>query len=176
MAMGEKIQQLRKGCGLSQEQLAEMVGVSRQAISKWETEQSIPEIDKVLLLSKAFSISTDELLGNDTAYISTEVSTPQLPDILRANIRKRYFTVGWVTSVVGLVLLVLEYFSLRIIQFNAMKLDVETAAGLGFFSDPMEYAAIEPMPTIFKITIAIIVLGIALISFSFIYKKQQIKK
>ncbi|MCL1823398.1 MAG: helix-turn-helix transcriptional regulator [Oscillospiraceae bacterium] len=64
MSLGEKIQQLRKDKGLSQEQLAEILNVSRQAISKWETDQSSPEIEKILALSKAFSISTDELLGN----------------------------------------------------------------------------------------------------------------
>jgi len=64
MTLGEKIQQLRKTKGLSQEQLAEVLNVSRQAISKWETDQSSPEIDKILALSKAFSVTTDELLGN----------------------------------------------------------------------------------------------------------------
>ena len=63
MSLGERIYQLRTAHGLSQENLAEIVGVSRQAISKWETDQSVPEIDKVLLLSEKFSVSTDELLG-----------------------------------------------------------------------------------------------------------------
>ena len=65
MSIGEKIQQLRKSQGLSQEQLADSLNVSRQAISKWETDQSSPEIDNILALSKMFSVSTDELLGND---------------------------------------------------------------------------------------------------------------
>jgi len=176
MTLGEKILQLRKTTGLSQEQLAETVGVSRQAISKWETDQSMPEIEKVVLLSKTFSISTDELLGNES-LIRADISSPQLTDIVKYNAKKRQFTLGWVTIVVGLVLLIVEYFSLRIIQFNAMKLDLEHAAGTGYFSNPMEYAHIEPMPTIFKITIAIIVIGIALLVFSFIrLKKRAIRR
>jgi len=67
MSLGEKIQQLRKARGMSQEQLADTLNVSRQAISKWETDQSSPEIEKILALSRVFSVSTDELLGNDLA-------------------------------------------------------------------------------------------------------------
>jgi transcriptional regulator with XRE-family HTH domain len=65
VSLGERIQQLRKARGLSQEQLADSLNVSRQAISKWETDQSSPEIENILALSRMFSISTDELLGND---------------------------------------------------------------------------------------------------------------
>lgn len=67
MSLGEKILQLRKAKGLSQEQLADILNVSRQSISKWETDQSLPEIEKILALSRTFSITTDELLGNDAA-------------------------------------------------------------------------------------------------------------
>ncbi len=172
MTLGEKIQQLRKVSGLSQEQLAEMVGVSRQAISKWETDQSSPEIEKVLLLSKAFSISTDELLGSGIT-LNAEVSAPQLNDIIQSNTMKRQFTVGWITAVIGLVLLICELFSLKIIQFTAMQSDLQNAAGIGFYENPMEYARIAPMPTIFTITIVIITLGVGLTVFSFIRNKKK---
>lgn len=62
MKLAEKIQDLRKKNGLSQEQLADNLGVSRQAISKWESEQSTPDIDKIVLLSETFHVSTDYLL------------------------------------------------------------------------------------------------------------------
>ena len=62
MTIGQKIVQLRNSKGISQEQLAEMLGVSRQSVSKWEMDQALPQIDKVLQLSTLFSISTDELL------------------------------------------------------------------------------------------------------------------
>lgn len=64
MTIGAKIQILRKQKGLSQEQLAEELGVSRQAVSKWEAEQSIPDIDKIIVLSDFFGVTTDYILRN----------------------------------------------------------------------------------------------------------------
>jgi transcriptional regulator with XRE-family HTH domain len=62
MTLGEKIQQLRKNNSLSQESLAEKLEISRQAISKWELGESIPDSDKIVQLSKFFKVSTDFLL------------------------------------------------------------------------------------------------------------------
>ena len=62
MNLSDRIQSLRKTKGLSQEELADRVGVSRQAVSKWESEQSVPELDKVITLSEIFEVSTDYLL------------------------------------------------------------------------------------------------------------------
>lgn len=65
MSIGNRIQKFRINNGLTQEQLAEKLGVSRQSISKWEMEQTLPEIDKVVMMSKLFSIGTNELLLED---------------------------------------------------------------------------------------------------------------
>ena len=62
MTIGHKIIQLRNAADISQEQLAEILGVSRQSVSKWEMDQALPQIDKVLQLAEIFNISTDELL------------------------------------------------------------------------------------------------------------------
>ncbi|AVQ96568.1 XRE family transcriptional regulator [Ethanoligenens harbinense] len=62
MEFSERLQALRKQAGLSQEKLAEACGVSRQAVSKWEAGQSQPDMDKLVLLSKLFGISLDELV------------------------------------------------------------------------------------------------------------------
>jgi transcriptional regulator with XRE-family HTH domain len=62
MNIGEKIQQLRKANNLSQEQLAVRLEVSRQAVSKWELNESTPDTDKIILISRIFSVSTDYLL------------------------------------------------------------------------------------------------------------------
>jgi len=62
MTIGEKIAALRVAANISQEQLAEKVAVSRQSVSKWEMNQALPQIDKVLLLCELFDISADELL------------------------------------------------------------------------------------------------------------------
>ncbi|MCL2621037.1 MAG: helix-turn-helix domain-containing protein [Defluviitaleaceae bacterium] len=62
MKLSEKIQALRKQKGLSQEQLAEMLGVSRQSISKWELDDSTPDIATLVKISEIFGVSTDYLL------------------------------------------------------------------------------------------------------------------
>lgn len=65
MTIGQKIIQLRNSMGISQEKLAELLNVSRQSISKWEMDHSIPQIDKILQISEIFSISCDDLLHDD---------------------------------------------------------------------------------------------------------------
>lgn len=62
MNMADRIQYLRKSKGISQEELADKVGVSRQAVSKWESEQSTPDVEKIILLSDLFDVTTDYLL------------------------------------------------------------------------------------------------------------------
>lgn len=62
MNIADRIQSLRKSKGISQEELADKIGVSRQAVSKWESEQSSPDIEKVILLSDYFNVTTDYLL------------------------------------------------------------------------------------------------------------------
>lgn len=62
MNIADRIITLRKSKGISQEELANHIGVSRQAVSKWESEQSIPDVDKIVLLSDYFDVTTDYLL------------------------------------------------------------------------------------------------------------------
>lgn len=65
MTFSEKLSVLRKKAGLSQEQLAELLDVSRQSVSKWEAQQTMPEIEKIIAISDIFNISLDVLLRND---------------------------------------------------------------------------------------------------------------
>ena len=62
MNISDRIQTLRKAKGMSQEQLADAVGVSRQAVSKWESEQASPDLDKVVIMSELFDVTTDYIL------------------------------------------------------------------------------------------------------------------
>lgn len=62
MSIAERILTLRKSKGMSQEQLAEAMGVSRQAVSKWESEQASPDLDKIITMSEIFGVTTDYLL------------------------------------------------------------------------------------------------------------------
>ena len=65
MKLSENLKRIRKDNNLSQEQLAEKLGVSRQAVSKWESGQSYPEMDKVLLICKLFNYNLDELMNEN---------------------------------------------------------------------------------------------------------------
>ncbi len=65
MNIGEKIFKLRKDQKLSQEQLAEKVGVTRQTISNWELNETVPDTNQLIVLSKTLNISIDELVNND---------------------------------------------------------------------------------------------------------------
>ena len=77
MTIGQKIMQLRNNADISQEQLAEMLGVSRQSISKWEMDQALPQIDKVLQLAEIFRVSTDELLIDKIEINRTVTNEPR---------------------------------------------------------------------------------------------------
>ena len=73
MSFGKNLQLIRKKNQLSQEELAEMLGVSRQAVSKWELGEGYPEVEKLLILSKKINVSLDSLLGGEnTTAISGE--------------------------------------------------------------------------------------------------------
>lgn len=76
----EKIIQCRRKCGLSQEALGEAVGVSRQAVSKWETGDAIPEVTKLIALADVFGVSVDFLV-RDGEYPSEIGKTAAAPSI-----------------------------------------------------------------------------------------------
>jgi transcriptional regulator with XRE-family HTH domain len=73
MILADKIIELRKRSGWSQEELAEKMGVSRQSISKWEGAQSVPDMSRILQLSEIFGVSTDFLLKDEMEF-SAEVA------------------------------------------------------------------------------------------------------
>ena len=90
------IQKERKAKGLTQEQLAEELGVSRQAVSKWESGQSIPDVDKLAALSRFFGVTADSLLGGpahssppNPAPLPEEAGTEQCPLADRGQQAKR---------------------------------------------------------------------------------------
>ena len=67
MTFGEKIQKLRKEAGLSQEELACQLGVSRQAVSKWERDSGYPETEKIIHMSRLFNVTLDYLLNEENS-------------------------------------------------------------------------------------------------------------
>lgn len=77
MTLGEKIKELRKKYGFTQEKLAEQLAVSRQAITKWETDGGIPDIENITAIAKLFHVSADYLLSDES---SEEASSDYLYD------------------------------------------------------------------------------------------------
>jgi len=77
--IGNRISELRKQNGMSQEELADRMGVSRQSVSKWESGQSMPEVEKLILLSDLFHVSTDYLLKEDTAPAPVQAAVQEEP-------------------------------------------------------------------------------------------------
>ena len=163
MELANKILQSRKALGLSQEQLAEQIGVSRQSISKWETGQSAPELDKLVALSRVFGLSTDELLGNSNQETKDipPIGTPY--DYVQANLLRRLFTLGWVSVLVGVVGLSIEAVSLYFIR-NAV-INSASLHGMGFRTDIMYYAKTPPMSYVIALTVLVILAGFALVLF-----------
>ena len=92
LTMGQRIAERRKLLNLSQEALGEKMGVSRQAISKWEADAAVPEIDKLIAMSKLFSVSIGWLLGTETESDAEEEKSSFSEDQLRMveEIVKRY--------------------------------------------------------------------------------------
>lgn len=79
MIFSEKLVQLRKKAGWSQEELADQMNVSRQSVSKWEGAQSVPDLEKIIRLSKLFGVTTDYLL-KDEIELDEEAQTPAIDE------------------------------------------------------------------------------------------------
>ena len=77
MILADKIIELRKKCGWSQEELAEKLDVSRQAVSKWESAQSVPDMNRILKLSEVFGVSTDYLLKDELGEAPAVENPPE---------------------------------------------------------------------------------------------------
>ena len=103
MNLGEKIHQLRKQSGMSQEELAAKITVSRQAISKWELGESIPDTENVVQLSKLFNVSTDFLLNDD---VESDMDIPVVRENSERLKRKYYLQLLYVVMGLALVFLV----------------------------------------------------------------------
>lgn len=104
MTLAEKILELRTARGLSQGDLAEQLEVSRQSVSKWETGQSVPDLDKIIRLSDLFGVSVDELV-REGERPAPEVSTPEVIYVEKKRGLTPAQMTGIVLEVLGVVLI-----------------------------------------------------------------------
>ena len=113
MSLGNKILELRKKSNLSQEQLAEKMNVTRQTISKWELNETTPDIKQARELSKLFKVSLDDLTDNDVKSILVEKvsNTEKLAGIIIKILK--------VLGIIFLVILIIDVISL--ITFSILR-------------------------------------------------------
>ena len=140
MTLGEKIQELRRRRGMSQDELAEKLDVSRQAISKWERDEAIPETEKVVRIARELDVSTDYLLldGQTDPPASATIRTPPSPQepsagqqVLRG-IRRHGYKSGYGMVVCGGAALVIAILILLLLPgFGSGIFDI--ADGFGDF-------------------------------------------
>lgn len=93
MSLGTAISRLRAEKNMSQSDLAEALGVSRQSVSKWETDSSVPELDKLVRISQCFGVTLDELVRGETAGPAVPERPPEQPAAARTA-RPARLTVG----------------------------------------------------------------------------------
>lgn len=110
MNTGERILKVRKNAGLSQEQFGELFGVSRQSVSKWEANQSLPETTTIIKIAKTFDVSADYLLciSND------KDNTQKTFEIITAD--RMRFNLGCILIFTGVILMSVSF----IISHNAL--------------------------------------------------------
>ena len=112
MQFNEQLTALRRAKGISQEALAEQLGVSRQAVSKWETGTAKPELDNILALCRILEVSPNELLGDTTQPINELAPSVTVESLKAANVtasadRKKLLkgTVIWLACIILLIIL-----------------------------------------------------------------------
>lgn len=138
MILSEKIVDLRKKSGMSQEELAEKLNVSRQSVSKWESAQSIPDLNRILDLSRIFGVTTDYLLKDDAQEPEYSSDTPEaelqlsLSDAQDYLQKTRTFAKALTLSVALFVLCPVPLLFLSAAQeFHVLPLVGNAAVGIG---------------------------------------------
>lgn len=153
MKIGTKIQNYRKLIGLSQEELAHKVGVSRQTVSKWERDECLPEIDKIVVLCNLFNISTDELLGVEMdSKSSKEVAEPSKT---RQNFK--ITKTGKIVFIIGIALCLL---SIVLTEIWAL---MDSARSGSWYTNKLLYLIKSPLAVIFFSAIVTAIIGLAVI-------------
>ena len=112
MNIADRIQNLRKIKGISQEDLADKIGVSRQAVSKWESEQSVPDMEKIIIMSDSFEVTTDYILKG----IENE---KQVADTVNANI---LMSIATALNFIGLIMSAAIWYEQQVVMATVIGL------------------------------------------------------
>ncbi len=127
MTFGEKLTTLRKEHGLSQEDLAEKLSVSRQAVSRWEVDSTLPDAENLLQISKLFGVSVDYLINED---YKSENDTPAAYKVVQKMELSGKLNSAYIMSVGGIAIFTLIGIGLWITYQNATSVIVSAVGDL----------------------------------------------
>lgn len=110
MEIGNKINQLRKLSGMTQEQLAEKLNVSRQTISKWESDSTSPDLESIVKISRIFHVSLDDLLKEGEAGVVNKTDEQiTLEDLMKINLHNRKMTLLLISGLIFIMVSILNF-------------------------------------------------------------------
>ncbi len=134
MTFGEKIQLLRKEKSISQEQFAEVMNVSRQAVSKWELNQSYPEVDKIIEVSNYFGVSLDDLMNDEKEspnVMDQDLEVQSLKKNSSSNFAEIYKVI--ILTALAIALTSIRFFILGDFKVGVILIAVSCVFMVGFF-------------------------------------------
>ena len=110
MEIGNKINQLRKLSGMTQEQLAEKLNVSRQTISKWESDRTSPDLESIINISRIFHVSLDDLLKEGEAGVANKKDEQlTLEDLMKINLHNRKMSLLLISGLIFIMVSILNF-------------------------------------------------------------------
>lgn len=143
MSLGEKLLKLRKKKGLSQEDVADILHVTRQTVSKWETDQSMPDFDKVVPICNLYEISTEELFHDEVSVSKNEENIHIEDTISQQNYHRKkalFTTVAVMLYILSVVVIIFFSTVLRspIVGICVFFLVIAIATGLLIYIEMMK--------------------------------------
>ena len=169
MNVGEKIKKIRKMAGMTQEELAEKMNVSRQTISKWEKEISSPDLESAIVLCDLFEISLDDLLKGGQSVKEEKIS---LQDMIKINQRNQKQTILLISGLFFLIIGALAALFIAAIQSTTSSIEYMLYRYIAtgqYTSAPINYGRLTA-PAILLIAIGVI------LSMVYVIEKWKEKK
>ena len=179
MTLGEKLQLLRRSRGLSQEQLAAELDVSRQAVSKWECGDSTPDLDKLRAICTYFGVTTDYLIweneedapagASSASPAAAEPGSSEKWETIRAAVRRNGYWAGYIAAIIGGAMLLRTLIGLITVLSLMSAADGEIPEELRFFWE-------GPVRVMLPSIIGYLVLLAGGLAFAWWYRKKQRKR
>ena len=159
MTFGEKLQRLRKARGWTQEELAQRASVSRQSLSKWESDAALPDTANVIALSDLFGVSTDYLLRDTVQEDSAPVSSASAEPARRTP--HSTLTVGCIMTVIGLILW-MPLFIMSVMEDH--DLTVFSGSRADHYTGIQAFIRIHNVEYVYYAAVALLIIGLTTIA------------